>query len=1700
MKKKVFALISSLLVFSMLAAPLASCNSGSRGDETEQNTTTGGKVSESTEKETQGDSTEKDTQIGDSTESGGSGNETTTGNGQGTVTTEKDPDSETTEKKPSGETTEKKPSGETTEGSGNTQETTENKGSDDKTETTYGSYNNAELIEFSNSIKNGVNYYYPNAKRETAVIENLEMSLEYGLLTNGNKQVTYLKNAAGASYIENTMDVFIRMTNGSTYYASTSKASTTSNLFRLGYYFYQARYEGQNFLNSAKVLKTKSILLKNGLSKANDMTLVSNDDGVLNVKMTSDGKGSFDPYIVLSDGSHASRADSPYTMLEITLKAEDGVDSGQIYINTGSGFNADQQYKFTIIGDGNYHTYTVPLFNFPGYEGTISGIRFDFNGDNQKEITIKNMDLVIAEISDLPVGLSIARTFNVYSDKMHHTIQVSAETETSNIASVGMLTKISADTVNAVILKDKNGVHDTINGADWASVEYIGFAINGAGVFGYILPADNGSGTLSVTLKDGIYHIEQTATPEGGVIKPSEEGTNNGNDFFMGQRIYTDTNNDFAEFVYEAECERNPIPSKYFRIMADSSDDTAYVGYDALRGIYVFSYKYNAAGRNDYPTVKFSIKGDDLDRKIYVMAYSDSSTVVETAVLLNESDMYIPVLAQVGKNFSEAAGERNLYNIDDPVYSEAIFPIIVHKGEMVRYSMVNAYFKWGKYPLKQVSWIQFRAPYYHLSTAMTETNCITPYYTTRTSRNLSVLPDFRAMSAPPFSGDQRNSGGHHYFLRYTDADGNYITSENTVNTVGSHGPIYADVTMKYLTDDGKIKVTYNHMEMPQEDENRTYYEMSYEILEDISFKDFAKDFSFYSVTSIDPVGVYTLLGYLDEGGTSRVVDAKMAGDDAVYYTLGKNAPYFSYMKMTDDRANKSGYVNLAFIVSEAEFVIGGEKADPNFVLADLGGMLSVSLNYGDITLKKGDSIKINCILMPWGSQETVYDGSNGKAPDQNVLDVRQNSIFDPLRAEAVKDCEVIDTAFLPTLNSTNGSTAEFTIKGGNDNCAVRIGGFDKLTVPKIYELIDGEWVAVKLSSAYHSLNQDTTRKYDGYGVHYDGDGKFAYSFIVAMDNGQARTFKIDASKNFAGTWLDIDKSEIVSNYLDPNSKYSAADNLFVFHVDFINGKSDDDDNDTNGKKFSYNSTSSSGVVELMYNGETTPERTMTFSGWVMLESGVSKFMWSLDGKDWYECAFSGSTTAATCSSAVIEAANKSNVGYEFTTDDAKGGGFAGKSALVIDLSDYAGQTVNVYIGAIPNENPEILSVFTVINGVNVLAKSEDETETTKPEETEPPTENEAPEELGTEMNLVVSGKDLFNMATSDKGGSKGFASIEFKDGYTRFTNTNGSDASFNVFKDNTSETGKYLVIKYRLPSNNASKVATFRFHISTTRNVADTTNGFYSSATLISDDAWHLLVIDMKKYEDERTQTNEFLMNEADGRYYAQFLRLYIFSDTRYLDGTYIDIEYVGMCNSFDTIKVCNKDMQSIQLSERNASTPYYTIKTNNFRYLDPTSGYTLADKYFCFHTDSINGKSDNDNDSTNGKFYSFNSVSNKGIVEKNLNETIGTTLNIKGWCPLEGGISKYMWSVDGKTWYQCGGTPTNNGSSVLSAASGQMSGAYTYTETDGINGGFSGGLTIDLSAFAGQTVDVRIAAIPEGSTNELCVLVSLNGLTVTAS
>ena len=1021
----------------------------------------------------------------------------------------------------------------------------------------------APLIEKADSLKNNVLAYFPDSTRDRVVYENMEMSLEYALAGNLEQQVTYLKNKEGKSYIENTMDVFITMDNGKTYYAKNSYSSGVPNIYRFGYYYYHMRVEGQNFIENMTATSEKEIKLTKPVS-TNEIKAAKLSDGILKVLNES---AVADPYIVISNSLNIDT--SAYTVLEITMKADANTGSvvDVFYIaGESTAFNGGQMLRVNIVPDGTWRTYLIPIYSGPDYKGALKGLRLDVNGAGA-QYEISDIKFKGVDVDGAPKALSMSRNFNIYSDKMHQVIQVAATEETTGIKAIGFKTAIPEDKVSKVVVADKDGIHYTFEGVDWSSAEYVGFDIADAGIFGYILPYDGKGGSISVELVGGEYVITQSMTPEGGKIIPSRTDYNeekkyynwvaggNTNDFYIGNRIYTDANHDFTEFLEEAYCERNPLSEKNFKVYENASTDASYAGYDSLRGC----YRFNLAGAkggfstpyyqepNKHYRVNFTVRGDDYDRQVYILTHTTVGQL-ECATLMDENDVMLPVPLEVGKNFSEQSGERNLYNLDDATYGEVIFPLVIEAKAKYEYTVINLYQNWGKYPLKQLSWIQFFTPYYHLSTGVTETNCVLPWmFTDRTWYN--TLPDHRGMSAPHWSTQpQHTSSGEHDWLRYVDSEGNVVRWENVKNTIDSYGPTYADVKMDYLTYDGKMKVSYTHTEMPQTDENRTYYEMTYEVLDDITINNCVTDLQFYKVDPNDPKGLYQKVGYLNEQNESVVVDANQTSTP-VKYVLGDNCPYFSFFDM-DNHSDPNGYGNLAFLVYNSEFTIGGEKAEPNFAIVNYKDTVYVTLNIEEpVTFKKGDKFIINAILLPWGSQlledgivdeatnnyeytMTLPDGS--QYMDKNVRDVRENTLLSPITAVAEKDCEVMESVFVPKVKTTNGESAEFTLRGGYNNVAVRVYGFNKMTVPVIYEKIDGEWQVYEVSS--RNADKDA-HKYDGYCIHYDGDGTFSYSFVTDMDGEGERTFKIVADGNYTAwgkeTVESIGGTDYLEVYADP---------------------------------------------------------------------------------------------------------------------------------------------------------------------------------------------------------------------------------------------------------------------------------------------------------------------------------------------------------------------------------------------------------------------------------------------------------------------------------------------------------------------------------------------------------------------------------------
>ncbi|MBQ2544706.1 MAG: hypothetical protein II557_00315 [Clostridia bacterium] len=917
-------------------------------------------------------------------------------------------------------------------------------------------------IEAANERANGVQGRFTDAGRNKFLVTNGSMSLLYDLTGNGSKGVEAIGNAEGQPYFEHTMDAYFLLPDGTRCSASRSPKNGRMNSHRLGYYYYDFRFCDQLFVKAdaegGAGEDFYDILANAGAWNVNDTSPVKKKDGGISYKVTS----SYDPYIFA--GVHYSAEE--YDAVEMTIRTE-RASAGEFYLVAGSceSYTADQRTSFQVT-PGEWTTVVVPLTVIPDYTGWVKGFRIDCGAEKDEAVEVRTLRAV--KIGSASVPFALERIFHTYSDKVHEVLRAVATNRYDGGGRFETETAIPADTVAGILLKNASGESGTLDGFDFTTAEFVGFDIRGVGVYGVILPDAKDNGDIRVSLRDGMYVVTRGIDLKASIRK--------GGDVLFGQRLYTSADHDFDGLRREAAIERTPLGS--VRITA-ASDGAKYKGYDALAGCYRFALNGSDFNRAYYQepdkhfAVHAEIEGDGgADRTVYVQVSCAPYGCLESAALLDENNVMLPLPIEVSKNFCGEI-EEPLFDPEDPAYGEAYFPLTIGGNEVKRFTVLHLYQNWGNYPLKQLSSIAFHIPYYHLSVGTTESNCIAPYFVF--AKDGWTLPDFRANSAPFWSTQpQHTSAGRLYFLQYRDADGRANLSESQHAEIASAGPVYADIAMDYLSDDGRIRASYRHAETAQTDETRTYYTITLDVLEPVKIADFRRDFSFFT---FDGRSVYyKKMGWLNETGRSVTSDVHR-GERIIM--LGREYPYYDYFG-----GNVTDSVNFALIVRRADITIGGKPFDGGFVLYDRAdGSLnrgSLSLDLGEVTLLPGDRMEIEMILLPWG-----YSTS---ADDANVRAVREDSCLDPycltvLEGEPVEDC------FIPSVRAKDGR-ASFRLTGGRNTAAVRVYGFDSYAPPRVSFRADGKDTDIALAGP---------NGYDGYQVYRDADGTYSFSFNVDMD-------------------------------------------------------------------------------------------------------------------------------------------------------------------------------------------------------------------------------------------------------------------------------------------------------------------------------------------------------------------------------------------------------------------------------------------------------------------------------------------------------------------------------------------------------------------------------------------------------------------------
>ena len=697
----------------------------------------------------------------------------------------------------------------------------------------------------------------------------------------------------------------------------------------------------------------------------------------------------------------------------------------------------------------------------------------------------------VRDLSFASTGFVLDKAFHVYGDRLYTQYTLYAKDATTDLSAFGSETRIPARSVAAVQIRDANGVHTDPADMDETSVVYAAFDVKNVGVVAFILP-ENG-GRLTIERKAGSCIVRQYAPYESGtgVNKYDETGGFAQNSVTFGCRVFTDTAHDFAGVERAAQQERTPCTVA----VTGGNAHAVSLGYEPLRGTYAVhadSLNFNSAWRDPDRQLRIALTAENRgDARQIMLRVTGDSGCLEAAALLDENEQLSPMRVQVCKNFHGDFGDSEYYTAKDYAYGDSFSPLALPADGSVSCTVLHLYQNWGRFPLKQLSSIEFHTSYYHLSTGVTESNCIAPYFVY--GRDGWLLPDFRGRSGEMWKEQpQFNSVGVLRFMQYK-CGFMTVCSEYVSGRIDSVGQAYADITLNYAADCGSYTYSLRHVEFPQTDENRTCYTVQVQFQRDMTFRDFRSDFDLFYFDG--RFVTYEKAGYFNAENEPVVTDVQ--GGTQIF-TLGKDAPYFDLFSVTPEtRGQIAEHFGSAFglIVRRCDVVRDGERTEipAAFRLcADKDTTSGVlTLDRERLSFRAGDTITLDLVLLPWGT--------GLEQTDDNVRAVREDSALHPATATAAVGT-VADDAWLPTVRCAD-NTAEFTVSGGRNNIAVRVDGFTTPDRPTVYRQNGGAWEEIALSSA---------NGYDGLTAFLNPDGTYGYAFVFEASPDTDAVFRVTA--------------------------------------------------------------------------------------------------------------------------------------------------------------------------------------------------------------------------------------------------------------------------------------------------------------------------------------------------------------------------------------------------------------------------------------------------------------------------------------------------------------------------------------------------------------------------------------------------------------
>jgi len=532
------------------------------------------------------------------------------------------------------------------------------------------------------------------------------------------------------------------------------------------------------------------------------------------------------------------------------------------------------------------------------------------------------------------------------------------------------------------------------------------------------------------------------------------------------------------------QADLNPLGSRDVKLSG-----AVWKGWDPATGLYVveptyaakdFSFQENYDHPDRIISTDLEIRNRGPNPGHFPIHSRTGIGSTEAGLLTDAAGFPLPNPVFVSKNFGGEMEEP-----DDAAYGDMVTAVQVPAQGTFRGQLHQLFQNWGSRPIKQVSFIRFFIPYWHLSTGVQETTCFNLPWMAWPGAVLSI-PDFRPMNGPMMKGQPNHECVQlPGFLTY---DENRVRPSHERTIFESISPKLTRFTMLFRSTDGAARIRAEVTEIPQQDQMRTFVKLRYDWDKTVEIPGDAR-------MDLRLLNIHERLRFkklLWTGSDGEVSEAEVK--DGPSFVLGApvggDVPWLQSEPLWEapfgEKENPKVRIAAVVLLRDFQAKLGGQEIRNPTVTGKVGPRgvnWWLTTPQEKLRIQSGDFAEMDLMLMPYG--EPAPEGDLARQE-------RERYALGRPRVAAVKLGK--KERDFPARLRAEGETCAFSLEGGAVVAPVTVRGFAGRLLPLLWK--DGKWAGG---------GTDWRREYQ-----VDGDGAdgYRFTFLLPVENGKSEGYLV----------------------------------------------------------------------------------------------------------------------------------------------------------------------------------------------------------------------------------------------------------------------------------------------------------------------------------------------------------------------------------------------------------------------------------------------------------------------------------------------------------------------------------------------------------------------------------------------------------------